>query len=234
MAAQDLTTLQTLKDWLPITSTNTSDDATIGRLITATSQDFMRATKRPDLLQADYAEVRLGDGSKRFPLYHWPIVFVQSLIIGGLPYAVAESPDKILPGWFIDQDIDPERISNLWLAGGLVFTDNQPIEIGYTAGYLPTYLPYGPTDGQILLPEDIEQAVIDWCTYRYNERPNVSATDRRSTEGDSLQAPLLDAPPNVLRVIERYTRCLPSLDRRQDERDLRMKRNYQLTAVNRS
>jgi hypothetical protein len=98
---------------------------------------------------------------------------------------------------------------------------------------LPPTSPYPATDGQLLLPEDIEQAIIDWMAYRYNERPNMGATQRRSTEGESVQEPLVDAPPNVLSVIKRYCRTLPSLDRRQDERDLRMRTNYQFTAVNR-
>lgn len=229
MAATDLTTLANLKAWLPINTATTSDDPTLSRLITAVSNDFMRATKRPDLLQATYNEVRIGDGSVRLVLYHWPIVSVTTLTVAGAP--VAPSADKVAAGYFIDQDIDPERIFNLWLAGGSRFTDGKPVQISYAAGYVQPGASGPLTQGQVALPEDIEQAVIDWCACRYKERPNVSATQRRSVQGESAQTELIDAPPNVLKVIERYARAFPSLDRRQDERDMRMKSNYNFTAV---
>ncbi len=229
MVASDLTTLENLKAWLPINTTTTSDDPTLSRLITAASNDFMRATKRPDLLQASYCEVRTGDGGTRMVLYHWPIVSVTTLKINGA--AVAASADKIVAGYFLDQDIDPERIFSLWLAGGSSFTDGNSVQISYAAGYVQPGASAPLTQGQIALPEDIEQAVIDWCAYRYKERPNVSATQRRSVQGESAQTELIDAPPNVLKVIDRYARSFPSLDRRQDERDVRMKSNYNFTAV---
>jgi hypothetical protein len=227
MAATDLTTLATLKLWLPINSTNTNDDATISRLITAVSGDFTHSADRPDLLKTSYTEVRQGDGSPQMVLYHWPITKITTLTVGAT--TIAASADKVAEGWYVDSDIDPERVWNLWLAGGLSFADGQVIKIAYSAGYVqPGQTPEG---GDIPLPEDIEQAIIDWCTYRYNERPNISATARHSSDGDSVQAPLIDAPPNVLKVVERYKRTMPSLDRRQDERDLRMKTNYQYTTA---
>lgn len=217
MAAQDLTTLATLKAWLPINASTTTDDATLERLITAVSMDFQRATKRPDLLLEDYTEVHQGDGSTRMIAFHWPIISIVSLTVGTL--AITESADKIAPGWYIDSDIDPERIWNVYLIGNC-FGDGLPVEMEYSAGYVQ---PGGTaTDGEIMLPEDIEQAVLDWCAYRYKMRPNVGATARRSTEGESSQIELLDAPPNVLEVIERYMRKFPSIDRRGDEREERM------------
>jgi hypothetical protein len=220
MAAQDLTTIATLKLWLPITSTNTNDDASISRLITAVSQDFQRATGRPDLLMADHTEVHQGDGSSRMIAYHWPVISIATLTVGGS--AIAASSDKIGNGWYIDEDIDPERIWNVYL-NGYTFVDGLAVALDYTAGYVQP----GQTveSGQIALPGDIEQAVIDWCTFRYKQRPNVSATQRRSTEGESTESPILDAPPNVLQVIERYKRCFPSIDRRADEREERMQRS---------
>lgn len=219
MAAQDLTTLATAKLWLPISSTNTADDTTLSRLITATSIDFMRATNRPDLLQNDYTEVHQGDGGTRMITFHWPIVAVVHVSVAGS--AVSESTDKILPGWYYDADIDPERVWNLYL-NGFVFTDGAAVEIDYTAGYVQ---PGGtPTGGEIMLPEDIEQAILDWMSYRYKMRPNIGVNARRSNEGESAETLLVDAPPNVLEVINRYKRCFPSVDRREEERAERMTR----------
>lgn len=219
MADQDLTTLETLKLWLPITSTNTNDDVTLSRLVTAVSLDFQRATKRPDLLKAEYAEVRQGDGGRRIIAYHWPITAVTSLKVAGA--SVPASTDKVAAGFYLDLDIDPERAWNIYLNGS-TFADGAAVQIAYSAGYVQPGGEVTPPD--IVLPEDIEQAVIDWCAYRYKDRPNVTATQRRSAQGESAQTELLDAPPNVLQVIERYKRELPCLDRRQEERQERVQR----------
>jgi hypothetical protein len=219
MAVQDLTTLATLKQWLPISSTNNNDDTTLSRLLTAVSMDFARATRRPDLLLASYTEVHQGDGASRLIAFHWPIAVITSLTVGGL--AITASADKIANGYYFDQDIDPERIWNVYL-NGYAFTDAAPIVLTYSAGYVQP----GETvaTGQSALPGDIEQAVCDWCAYRYKERPNVGVTQRKSSQGEQAQTELLDAPPNVLQVIERYKRELPSLDRRAEERAERMAR----------
>jgi hypothetical protein len=219
MAAQDLSQLETLKAWLPITSTNDKDDPTLSRLLTAVSMDFARATRRTDLLQATYTEVHRGDGSSRMVAFHWPIVAVTNLTVGGS--AITASADKIAVGYYLDSDIDPERIWNIYL-NGYVFSDGEPVKLSYSAGYVQPGITGPLTQGQIALPEDIEQAVLDWCAYRYRERPNVAATQRRTGQGDSEHTELLDAPPNVLQVIERYKRELPSLDRRAEERVERM------------
>jgi hypothetical protein len=197
----ELTTLALVKDWLPVSTRNTSDDAQLSALISACSGDFLRATNRPDLLAADYTEVRQGDGGARMVLYHWPIAIVASLKVAGVTIAV--SADKIASGWYIDEDIDPERVFNLYL-NGYSFTDGAVVQIGYTAGYATT-------------PPDIQQAVTDWVAYRYKQLPNLGITQSRSVEGESVQQTQLDAPATALAVIERYKRRLPSVSRRYDE-----------------
>ncbi len=213
MADQDLTIIENVKTWLPISTANNTDDASITRLITAVSMDFMRATKRPDLLLADYTEVHQGDGSTRMTVFHWPIAAVEQLSIAGV--TIPASADKIAAGWYVDQDIDPERSWQIYL-NGYTFTDSAAVQVNYSAGYVQPGM--DPTTGQIALPADIEQAVIDWVGYRYKGRPNVGVAMRRATEGETLQTEHVDAPPNVLQVIERYKRELPSFDRRGDER----------------
>jgi len=221
MALQDLTTLPTLKQWLPVASTNNNDDTTLARLLTAVSMDFLRATRRPDLLLSTYTEVHQGDGSSRLVAFHWPIVAVTDLTIAGSE--VTASADKIALGYYIDADIDPERIWQVYL-NGYVFTDGAAVKLTYSAGYVQPGTT--PTAGQIALPGDIEQAVIDWCGYRYKQRLNVGVSSRRSTEGETAHLEIIDAPPNVLQVIERYKRELPSTDRRIQEREERLAKPY--------
>jgi hypothetical protein len=202
MATGDLTTLSAVKQWLPVASTTTSADATLQALISACSADFTRATRRPDLLSESYAEVRQGDGASRICLYHWPITAVETLAIGGV--AASASGDKVAPGYYFDDDIDPERAFNLYLNPPGCFTDGAAIQIAYTAGY--TAVPY-----------DIAQAVADWVAYRYKQLPNLGAAQRKTTEGETVQQQQLDAPATALACIDRYMRRIPSISRRYDE-----------------
>lgn len=198
----DLTTITEVKAWIGGgLGTNSVNDAQLSALISACSADFIRATKRPDLLTSTYAEVRQGDGASRIALFHWPISAVATLTIGGA--AVTVSADKVAPGFYFDLDIDPERAYNLYLIGQC-FTDAAVVKIGYTAGYAT-------------VPFDIKQAVNDWVAYRFKQNPNLGQTQSRSVEGESIQQTQEDAPKTALACIERYARCIPSVNRRKDE-----------------
>ncbi|MHB8303353.1 MAG: hypothetical protein ACYDC6_11030 [Acidobacteriaceae bacterium] len=198
----DLTTLANVHAWLPIPVTTTSEDPLLTRLITATSMDFQRATARPDLMTSTYTETRQGDGAYRMILRHWPITAVSSLTIGGV--AIPPSTNQIAPGYYFDENLDPERCFELYLAQ-MHFTDGAPVVVNFAAGYAT-------------VPGDIEQAVIDWIVYRYKGRPNIGASQRKSMEGrgmgDTVDVEIVDAPPSTQAVIARYKRILPALDRR--------------------
>jgi hypothetical protein len=209
----DLTTLEDVKSWLPIPSTTAAEDPLLQELITSVSADFLRAIERPDLLEEDYTEVRTGDGGTRLSLRHWPITDVTSLTVAGT--AVAASADKMARGYYFDEDLDPERRTILYLAGGLAFTDAATVKLEYTAGYADA-------------PEDVAQAVKEWVCARYKGRPNATAVARRSTEGADVRVDLSDAPETTKAVIARYKVCWPSQDKRTDDR------NYRVTRINRT
>lgn len=203
----DLTTLTNVKQWLGLTTAGA--DAQLSRLITAVSADFQRLANRPDLLQANYTgEVQTGDGGRRLVPYHWPIASVTSLTVAGVTVAV--SPDKVASGYYFDADIDPERNRALYLVGS-TFKDGQPVVLTYSAGYT-------------VVPGDVEQAVIDWVAYRFKGAPNTGTQQRRSAEGESVQVEQTDMPPHVQQVIDRYTRCLPGLNRREDDQRRQLER----------
>ncbi len=201
----DLTTVAAVKEWMAISAGITAADSTLQTLISACSADFLRATRRPDLLAADHTEVREGDGGVRMMLYHWPINSIASLKIGGVTVPV--SADKIAPCYFIDTDIDPERTFMLYLIGQS-FTDGASVQITYNAGYQTT-------------PADISQAIADWVAYRYKQEPNLGAPQRRMSEGESMEQTQLDAPQTAKAVMDRYTRRIPSIARRFDEEQAR-------------
>jgi hypothetical protein len=53
----------------------------------------------------------------------------------------------------------------------------------------------------------------------YVQLLNLAAMSRRSTEGESVQSGMLNAPPSLMAVIDRYISNHPSCDRRSEKRD---------------
>jgi len=208
----DLTDIAGVKAWLAIGTSGS--DAILTDLITSTSADFLRAIDRTDFLAADYTEVRDGDGGSRLVMRHWPINTIASITAGGV--ALAVSPDKVAGGYYFDADLDPERLNEIYLAGGDTFTDAAAVVVAYNAGYVDT-------------PEDIVQAVIEWVAARYKGRPGAQIASQREAGGEHVtydrEAPM---PPTTAAVAERYKRCWPSLDKRNDDR------NYRVTRINRT
>jgi hypothetical protein len=212
----DLTTLAKVKSFMTITTTG--PDAVLSSLITACSDDFVRAIERTDFIGATYTEVRQGDGGNRMPLHHWPIASVASVTVAGV--TVSPSANQIADGWYINADLDPERRNQLWTAGAAVFTDNAPVVVTYDAGYLAVGGNLGLT-----LPTDVEQAVIDWVADRYQSRPGTGVQSQRLAGGEHVEydkdSPM---PDSVARVVCKYKRSWPSQDRRNDDRDYRVTR----------
>ena len=194
----DLTTLANVKSWQGgIPATSSAADAKLARLITATSGDFLRAIKRVDLMTASYTEQRTGDGSPRIVLRHWPVTEVSAVHISGT--AVSASPDSVQAGWFLDTNQDPEKAFVLYYAGGY-FRDGASVSVIYNAGY-------------VTVPDDIEQAVIEWVVLRYNLGPTSGQTQTRSSEGEHTDFDPDAMPPNTKRVIDAYTRTWPEYGR---------------------
>jgi hypothetical protein len=209
----DLTTLEAVKQWLAIPDAQTGSDAQLATLITATSADFLRALERTDFLSTTYTEVREGDGGKRLVLRHWPITVVASVNVGGNAITAQVTPGGA--GFYVDWVLDPERLNELYLNGS-VFTDAAPVIIAYTAGY-------------VTAPADVAQAVVEWVAARYKSRTAQGVSAQREAGGEHVTFDKDEAmPANTARVVERYKRCWPSLDKRQDDRD------YRVTRINRT
>ena len=147
MAAGDLTTLATVKDWLGIPSGDTSKDARLSRLITSSSARIVGWLGR-GILSASYSETYSGVGNARLGLRNYPVIAIASLTVDGVTvpaasgsppaggYTVAHVGSPVVTGAFIN-------------LSGYCFTrgaDNvAPV---YTAGYAT-------------VPADIEQAAIE-------------------------------------------------------------------------
>jgi hypothetical protein len=209
----DLTTLVDVKAWLAIASTLNASDGILAELITATSVDFLRAIDRIDFLTANYNEVREGDGGSRMVLRHWPITAITTLKVATA--TIAASADQIAAGYYLDAQLDPERVNQLYLVGS-TFTDGAQVVVAYAAGYAAT-------------PGDVAQAVTEWVAARYKGRPGAGIASQRDAGGEHVsydrEAPM---PPTTAACAARYKRCWPSLNRREDDRD------YKITRINRA
>ncbi|MDP9039835.1 MAG: hypothetical protein M3O02_11285 [Acidobacteriota bacterium] len=187
----DLTTLGAIKTWQGgLASTNTSADALLGSLITATSADFLRAIERPDLMSNSYTENRIGDGSCRMILRHWPVTSITSVTANGV---AIPAQGVNVDGWYLDTDADAERRFVLYLSGALTFPDGVRIPIRYVAGYES-------------VPNDIAQAVTEWVVFRYNRKSSAGQTQTRTLEGENAHFEEFAIPPNTQRVIAAYKR----------------------------
>lgn len=207
----DLTTTAAVKAWLGITATQTGSDNVLSDLVTSTSADFLRAIDRQDFTPAAvYTEVRDGDGDTRMRLRHWPVNSITSINVSGT--AIPASPDKVASGYYIDADLDPERRSEVYLAGGDTFMDGSPVVVVYEAGYA-------------VVPEDVAQGVLEWVAARYKGRPGTGISSQREAGGEHVtydrEAPM---PATTAAVAERYKRTWPSLDKRSDDRNDRVTR----------
>ena len=194
----DLTTLIDVKNWQGAIAGNSANaDGILSSLITATSADFLRAIERPDLLTATYTEQRVGDGSCRMVLRHWPVTAVASVMIAGT------AQDSSTYG--IDTSLDPERCYVLYLLGSSTFTDGAPVRVTYSAGYATT-------------PADIAQAVIEWVVLRFNKKGMTGQKNARSNEGERTDVDQEALPPTTQRVIDLYRRKWPAYGRTADQR----------------
>ena len=187
----DLTTLGAVKTWQgALAPANTTADTLLSSLITSTSADFLRAVERTDLLQNTYTENRIGDGSCRLVLRHWPVTSVTSLKISGS--AVPQQSTGV-DGWYLDASGDPERGFVLYLSGALTFPDGGAIPVSYVAGYSST-------------PSDVAQAITEWVVFRYARKASSGVTQSRGVEGENAHFEEFDMPPNTRRVIAAYKR----------------------------
>ncbi len=200
-AVFDLCQLTDVKAWLAMGVNPTADDNLLSRLIMAVSYDFLSEIARLDFTPAqDYTEVREGDGGDLMVLRHWPLNSVSSVTIT-VPNAspatteIPESTDDVMVGYWIDMDLDPERRWELYL-DGYVFTDLATVTVSYNAGYAT-------------VPQDAQQAAIEWVSYRYKTRQWIGQTSKHMAQGETVQTPESEIPPSVKRVIERYRRYDP-------------------------
>lgn len=190
MAFGDLTTLGEVKAWLQTgqAAFPDTDDALLGRLITAASQ-FIQKWLNRNIALADWYEVHNGTGGQRLTFGNFPVTAVLSLSIDGL--AIPRAPDDC--GFGAGYVFSPTELA----LRGYVFTCRpQNVAITYTAGYP-------------VIPPDIAQACIDLVCLRYRERTRIGEVARATGGTETVTYSQRDMSEHVSLLLSQYRLVTP-------------------------
>jgi hypothetical protein len=190
MAFGDLAALADVKEWLQSgdSAFPDTDDALLGRLITAASGYIETWLKRPIAL-ADWQQTCDGTGGQRMILAVFPVVQILSLSIDGL--AIPPAPND--GGWQPGYVLTPTGIA----LRGYVFTRRaQNVVISYSAGYRAT-------------PPDIVQACIELVCQRYRERTHIGEVSGSVSGTETISYSQNDMSDGVKLLLSQYRAVAP-------------------------
>ena len=137
----DLTSLQAVKDWLAVTSTD--DDELLQRLITQISGVTLNYLQRPALTRQTYTELRDGVGNQRMVIRNWPVIKISSLMVNGSNVPAGnyspQQPGYMLATWDGTSAGLPQELT---LLGYSYCRGKNNIQIVYDAGNAVESQPY--------------------------------------------------------------------------------------------
>jgi hypothetical protein len=174
MAAGDLTTLASLKAFMPgldpaQAGGDTTYDDLLGRLITAVSDQF-KAEAGTSPTQTTYTEARNGHGQAGMTLLNFPVISVTSVKVDGT--TIPARPSVSESGWVLSSGGRVELV-------GYRFTEGiANVEFVYSAGYAT-------------VPFDIEQAIIKMVALQFSDRKRIGVA---STSQAGMSTSFGDAP----------------------------------------
>lgn len=193
MAYGDLTTLADVKAWLQTgqSAFPATDDALLTRLITAASQ-YIQTWLNRRIAQADYLEVRDGDGGQRLQFACFPVSAVLSLSIDGLAIPPAPPPSPSI-GSTAGYVFSPTQLA----VRGYVFSRRvQNVVVTYTAGFPAT-------------PPELAQACIELVALRYRERTRVGEVSKALAGGETVTYAQKDMSGAIATVLQQYRTVAP-------------------------
>lgn len=177
----DLTTLATVKEQLDVDSGDTTFDAVLTRLITASSRQIEAYCNRKFEVSA-YSELYDGNASDILFLNRIPIVSVTSLSIDA---ELVEADD------FKVYDDYVRLVSRLFTWG------KQNVAVAYTAGLYDS-LTESP-------PADLEDACIQLVAFKYTMR-GAEGLDRRQVNQSADSFAGVAIPLSVALILDKYRR----------------------------
>lgn len=156
LAAGDLTTLATLKAYID----SYPGDAIAPGLITRVSRAILSELNRPLLVPRIYNEQFTGYGTRGLVLPNWPVLSINSLLIGNQNVPLAAQPTlgtggTIAAGSYYGfrfepwSGLPPGDPAVLTLGGTSYWIGNQNVQVSYLAGYqitgeVPNAATYSP------------------------------------------------------------------------------------------
>jgi uncharacterized phiE125 gp8 family phage protein len=180
-----LAALDDLKAWLSIDATNTASDQVLSRLLAAASA-FVESWTDRTFTQQPYTETYDGNGKSELSLRQFPVASVASVLIDDryIPAYGAGVPS----GWFTDRD-------TVCLRGYSFARGKANVQIAYVAGFY-------------VIPDDIQQGVIELAAYRWRERTRIGMSSV-TAEGQTTAFQTRDMPTSVATLLAQYKRVYP-------------------------
>lgn len=190
MAAIDLTTVASVKQYLGIKNTDTTADTLLTWLVTAVSKWILTQLGR-DIQQTTYTEVVNGDDTQSLTLANQPVVSV--LDPGGV---------------VVNGDVIPKRVTTLPGDTGWVLLNGRLLLVGYyfVWGFGNCQITY--TAGYATVPEDLAQATIHMVGEVYRGRDRHGLSSRTVPQGETLTFRPDAIPFFISYVIDSYKRVL--------------------------
>lgn len=198
LTSNALTTLQTVKDELEIT--DTSQDATLERLINAASDAIERYCERAFHYEEDIVEKVAGYGTPFIVVSRTPIISISSIKIGD---STLDSSEYELTGGGLIY-----RLNGTWgwsaqYAEGIVYeqiagTEEQNIAVTYTGGYVTQNQEDNDPTLTRSLPYDLEEACITAVVALYSRIGERADVKRESLMSASYEYDRATGLPTIV------------------------------------
>ena len=199
-----LTTVERLKPRLKLLPSDEADDTLLENCIKAVSGRFAKECNRVF-------------GRAENALYEFPADRME-IIPALLPIASVskwETKEDETAGWVEVSDVRYllKKFSRAGVMEGSLISLKASLgsadllaRITYTGGYV---LPgTEPAEGQIALPDEIEQAAIEQCAYWYQNRDRLGLVSISGDGGAIQQFAQLDLLPSIKPLLKKYERML--------------------------
>ncbi len=175
-----LVSLEAAKQWLSIT--NSIDDVLLQRLLDAASSAIENYLKRSVLL-ATYSETFDGQGGRTCVMKQFPVSLVRGVWVDGnqIPQAITFGDS----GFRFTEDV-------VLLTGYSFSRGLQNVSIVYDAGYA-------------VVPDSIQQAVIELVGLRYKERDRIGFVSK-SIAGETVTFVQKDLTPAITFYLNAFRR----------------------------
>ena len=193
----DLTTVAAVAAYIGgIDASDQSINDLLQTLVTAASAYAANYCSR-DFRQQDYTQAYNGTGTQRLMLRAAPVISVSSVVVD---YVSVPARGTTTYGYVFDDTM-------LYLTGCAAFWDGwQNIVVAYTAGWkTPGQIALAGT-GDVTLPMDMQQAIIETVALKYKAQRNNIGIAARMIAGETISYSQVDIPKSAKPVFDIYSR----------------------------